>query len=459
MKKIFLVIAAIAIVSCKSEPKIDYAIVSGKITNAKTEKATINKKIDRSLAKKIVLAEDGTFNDTIKLDNANLYSFYQGRNNTSLYLSAGDNITINYDAKDKKNTFKIDGKGAQYAKYLVDKSQKYTDLFGKGTDTYVKEEAEYKKIVKDIKQAQEDLLFNYEGLSEEFKQIEKRNINYSYLSNLNKYKSYHTYYAKKTDFKPSEGFLDELKDLDYSNEDDFNFSSSYNGLVTSDYRKKAEELIKKDSLDYDIAMLTVSSQAKSETIKNTLLFNASRYGITYTNDLEKFYSLYMAGSTNKENNEEITKSYNALKEISKGKDSPKFTDYENNAGGTTSLDDLKGKYVYVDVWATWCGPCIAEIPSLKKVEKQYHNKNIEFVSISIDRKDAHEKWKKMIVDKELGGMQLFADNNWDSKFVQDYLIKGIPRFILIDPQGKIVSSNAPRPSDKKLVELFDELKI
>ncbi|MDD7915782.1 hypothetical protein N5A56_015750 [Polaribacter sp. MSW5] len=77
----------------------------------------------------------------------------------------------------------------------------------------------------------------------------------------------------------------------------------------------------------------------------------------------------------------------------------------------------------------------------------------------MDKEKDHDKWKKMIVDKDLGGMQLYADNDWKSQFIEDYLIKGIPRFILIDPKGNIVSSNAPRPSDKKLTELLDELKI
>ena len=459
MKKIYLIIAAIAIFSCNSEPKLDYAIISGTVTNAASEKATIYKQADRSIVKEMVLAENGTFNDTIKLKEGSLYSMYQGRNTINLYLSAGDNVTINYDAKEFKNTLKIEGIGAVYAKYLLAKSQKYSELVSEGTDVYVKEEKEYQKTFQEIKQAQDDFLFNYDSISEDFKQIEKRNIKYQYLSNLNKYKSYHSYYAKKPDFKPSEGFLNELNDLDYTSEADFNFSSNYNELVTANYRNMAEELIKKDSLEYDIAMLTVSGQIKNETIKNTLLFDASKYGITYTNDLEGFYKMFIASSTDKEHNKEITKSYNALKTVAKGNDSPKFMDYENNAGGTTSLDDLKGKYVYVDVWATWCGPCIAEIPSLKKVEKKYHGKNIEFVSISIDKIKDHDKWKKMIIDKELGGMQLYADNNWESKFIEDYLIKGIPRFIIIDPAGKIVSSNAPRPSDKKLTELFDELKI
>jgi thiol-disulfide isomerase/thioredoxin len=65
-----------------------------------------------------------------------------------------------------------------------------------------------------------------------------------------------------------------------------------------------------------------------------------------------------------------------------GKPSPVF-DYENHKGGKTSLESLKGSYVYVDVWATWCGPCRQEIPLLK-VEQQFEGKNIKFVSISVD---------------------------------------------------------------------------
>jgi len=143
----------------------------------------------------------------------------------------------------------------------------------------------------------------------------------------------------------------------------------------------------------------------------------------------------------------------------KGEISPKFAAYENFKGGTTSLEDLKGKYVYIDVWATWCGPCKAEIPFLKEVEKAYHGKNIEFVSISVDKAKAHEAWKQMVEEKELSGIQLFADNDWKSEFVQAYKINGIPRFILIDPQGNIVSADAPRPSSNYLIVLFDELKI
>lgn len=141
----------------------------------------------------------------------------------------------------------------------------------------------------------------------------------------------------------------------------------------------------------------------------------------------------------------------------KGQESPKFVDYENYAGGSMSLDDLKGKYVYIDLWATWCGPCKAEIPFLKKVEKQYHDKNIAFVSISVDRQSAYDKWRTMVSDMELTGLQLYAKE--DQTFMDAFKVSGIPRFILIDPKGQVVDPDAPRPSSERLTELFKELNI
>ncbi len=132
-------------------------------------------------------------------------------------------------------------------------------------------------------------------------------------------------------------------------------------------------------------------------------------------------------------------------------------DYLNFKGGNTKLSDFNGKYVYIDVWATWCGPCIAEIPFLKKVEEKYEGKNIAFVSISVDVQKDFEKWKKFVAEKQLGGVQLFADKDWNSDFIKSFGINSIPRFILIDPSGKVVSADAARPSDSKLSEQFDAL--
>ncbi|QDO95577.1 TlpA family protein disulfide reductase [Formosa sediminum] len=168
---------------------------------------------------------------------------------------------------------------------------------------------------------------------------------------------------------------------------------------------------------------------------------------------------------------EGTKKYYAnnimLKQEMTGKPSPLFVDYTNADGSTTSLESLKGKYVYIDVWATWCAPCKAEIPSLKALEEEYHDKNITFVSLSVDDDKTHggswdkakEDWLAMVKDQALGGVQVMSPEGWQSKFVRDYKVNGIPRFILIDPEGNVVDPSAPRPSDSKLKELFTSLSI
>ncbi|MGY5355964.1 TlpA family protein disulfide reductase [Wenyingzhuangia sp. IMCC45467] len=155
----------------------------------------------------------------------------------------------------------------------------------------------------------------------------------------------------------------------------------------------------------------------------------------------------------------LEQQYNAINgldgSLKKGDLSPEFNNYENYKGGKTSLKDLRGYYVYIDIWATWCGPCKVEIPYLKELEGKFHKKNIKFVSISVDNQNAKDTWKKMIQEKEMGGIQLFA--NGDQEFTSAYNVTGIPRFILLDTQGKVISANAPRPSSNEINNLLRSL--
>ena len=161
----------------------------------------------------------------------------------------------------------------------------------------------------------------------------------------------------------------------------------------------------------------------------------------------------------------FNKTYAKNKAFTKGSPSPEFKNYMDFKGGEKSLDSFKGKYVYIDVWATWCGPCIQQIPFLNSLEKEYHRKNIAFVSISTDESrrsggswDAAEnKWRTFVKDKQLTGTQLWAGQDYD--FQKAYQINSIPRFILIDPKGNIVNANAPRPSEPRLKQLFTSLGI
>ena len=127
---------------------------------------------------------------------------------------------------------------------------------------------------------------------------------------------------------------------------------------------------------------------------------------------------------------------------------------EGDQAPTFKYLDLKGKYVYIDVWATWCGPCQYELPHLKELEKKMHGKKIVFVSISCDKDKA--AWEKMVKEQGLGGVQLH--NGGDREFMTAFGIRGIPRFILLDKEGKIVNPNMTRPSNPETEKTLKALK-
>ncbi|MFV0506901.1 MAG: TlpA family protein disulfide reductase [Bacteroidales bacterium] len=129
--------------------------------------------------------------------------------------------------------------------------------------------------------------------------------------------------------------------------------------------------------------------------------------------------------------------------------------YPDINGKMVALSDLKGKVVVIDVWATWCGPCKKEIPHFKKLEKEYHGKDVAFMSVSIDEEKNKQKWADFVKKEELSGIQLFA-GGWNSDIAKFYNIKGIPRFIVIDKNGNLASSAAPRPSTPGLKQMINK---
>lgn len=99
----------------------------------------------------------------------------------------------------------------------------------------------------------------------------------------------------------------------------------------------------------------------------------------------------------------------------------------------------KGKWVLIDFWASWCGPCRAEMPELVKVYKKFHANGFEVVGISLD--DDAEDWQKAVKKMKLTWHHLSDLAGWDSKAVKTYKVFGIPSNLLVNPKGKIVASN------------------
>ena len=122
-------------------------------------------------------------------------------------------------------------------------------------------------------------------------------------------------------------------------------------------------------------------------------------------------------------------------------------------GNRKNLSDWLGNYVYIDVWATWCGPCCRELPAFHKLKEEFKDKPICFVSISIDADEA--AWRAKIEKDSLDGIQLRV--NEEDTFKKDYKISWIPRFLLIDREGKVLDANMTRPSDTKTIEKLTAL--
>jgi peroxiredoxin len=124
-------------------------------------------------------------------------------------------------------------------------------------------------------------------------------------------------------------------------------------------------------------------------------------------------------------------------------------------GNPVSLSSFKGKYVLVDFWASWCGPCRAENPNVVKAFNKYRDKNFTILSVSLDRPNAKEKWLKAIHDDGLAWNHVSDLKFWDNAVAKQYGIQAIPQNLLIDPQGKIIAKNLRGEElDQKLAEML-----
>ena len=136
-----------------------------------------------------------------------------------------------------------------------------------------------------------------------------------------------------------------------------------------------------------------------------------------------------------------------------GKRSPDFKAVDIE-GKEYHVADFRGRYVYIDMWATWCGPCKREMPYLKELEEKFADAQIVFLGLSVDKDKA--AWEKMVSEGGMTGVQLYLGTG--SSFQEAYRIESIPRFILLDKDGMIVSNDMSRPSDASTADALDALE-
>ena len=121
-------------------------------------------------------------------------------------------------------------------------------------------------------------------------------------------------------------------------------------------------------------------------------------------------------------------------------------------GEKVDLAEMKGKVVLIDFWATWCAPCIGELPNVRKAYEAYHEKGFEIIAISLDKEGDKEKLENFIKEKELPWAQCFDGLGWETPLVRKYGVAGIPATFLVGKDGKIAATNLRGPALEAEVE-------
>lgn len=423
------------------------AIIKVKVTNKKGD--TVILILNSNERKDIVLDANGLGSIEIK-DFEPQYAvlrYEYGRR--ILYLEPDKDLTLSFDGKTMWKTITIEGTGAAINNYLNDGKLAVVDY----EDAKLSEAAYIKKS--DSVYNANVGAFTAAKLPAAFAGQEEKRLKYVSYANYPLYPSFHGRITKNKEFQLTDAYYEHLKELTTLDADLLSMTEYKEFLPEAIARLSVQgkKVAKRtDNVNYQLEYINanVSDSKLKEFLTNNLV-----YGYVESNGVtgaEGFIAEYKKNVQDPE----LIKAFDGIctkwSKITVGQPSPEFQG-ENMEGKVVTLKDLKGKYVYIDIWATWCGPCRAEIPHLKKLEEKYHGKDIEFVSLSCDQdKDA---WKKMVEKDQLKGVQLHIGNK--SSFMDDYLVLGIPRFILLDKDGKIISSDMSRPSNAGTVEKFDEL--
>ena len=406
---------------------------------------------------KVIDLKDGCFSDSLQIEINGEYTFSDGNESTALYLEHGYDLNITLDTKEFDETITYEGIGEKpnnfFAKYFLYNEQKEVGYKTKGSMT----EQEYFNHQSDFYKGLFQLLTDAKLENKKFEDSQKNRFKYEMFNNvLNK--SGDSYFNKESNEEISDYLLSTLSTIDFKDTVLYK-SNNYFKNCLNNYFKVGIVANNKECIHLFENELT--------GLQRKIITNLIARGISFYSE-DQIEANYQALTRIVKDDKELakyTELYNKINSLVKGNPSPSFS-YKSIDGDTVSLNDLEGKLVYIDVWATWCGPCKAQFPYLKKLEEDYRAMDVAFVSISIDNPKSEDKWRKMVQDKELKGIQLIAENAWKSSFAQDYVIRGIPRFILLDKNGNIISPFAPQPaiydesgnaiSNKEINDLLDE---
>lgn len=432
------------------EKKQGPVTVLGSILNAGNTKI----KLSRKNTTRNGVVKDGNFMIQQMIEEPGIYHLTYNGQKIPLYLRPNDEVKMTFDALKIPETLTFSGTDPLSQEYLFQKSQNDPQSYQQKRGAVTLPEADFMAQANQSIEKQTAFFENFikenKDLSADFKLFEKTEIQYDWAKQYNDYSLYHAFYNQQEAYTPSPELLAYKEKLDLNN-DALMISDAYRNYLIAHVGQKASNRVQQDLMNGGKiqtslrAFEIVEADHTAPQVKSFLLYTFFNQHLRSKgiNDSEDLYQRFKQGVTNPTYLAEIAEAFKAWKHLKKGAPAPAFA-YPDAKGQKVSLEDFRGKVVYVDVWATWCGPCKKEIPHLEKLQEQFHGRPVAFVSVSIDKNA--DAWAKMIKEKNMTGTQLLADNAGSSQICKDYKIQGIPRFLLIDSAGNIVNAQADRPS-------------
>lgn len=450
MKKIFSVVCLFLFVTVMGQSQGSVCKLNGHLDNSSGEALEIFR-FDRSFEISIPVDAAGNFSSSFTVPDGSYYFIKQGKASSNIYLRNGYDLNVNIDSKAFGKSMVFKGEGALFNQYLKERADLHSKIVGDAKTFFV---VPADSLLLKIEHLTANLKKQLDAtaLNQEDRLVAQKLNHYTGLLIRNNYQKFYLFHTK-TDAQIPEHYLDPVKAMDMSDALAYNNSMDYRYLIVDKWRILEKEAQQKTP-NYSIINFTAAfaDTIRYEPIRDQIvrmLFNqVDTRNANYELNYQKIKPLVRVEKSKLE----LEKRLSTAKSNASGMALASF-DYENHKGGKTSLASLKGKYVYIDIWATWCGPCVREFPELTQLIADYKtNPNIEFVCISIDSKEDYAKWRSFVTEKKVGGHQLIADKGLDADFMKFLNVSLIPRNVLIDPQGNIISSAGLRPSEKKTRE-------
>lgn len=436
--------------SCQQEDATSRVIISGNLGNVNADSITLQtnrelKFYDQMDTSEVVqLNEDNTFTATLKLQEGH-YVLKAGDVSRSLYLKPGYDIHLNFE----NSEMEISGKGDKENQYLQDRENLKEKLRGYNSYQYYSQlpEEKFLKSTDSIQALNLKLITEYEGIDERLEATER---NWLKLSKTDKLRMYPLARARFVDptYIPSPVYPDAWEGVDVNDEKLLDVSLFAMLMLTSS-GKEANEL----GMERWEYIISDDYPVKNAKIKQEILYLAGLYTMSSFNNVDEFHAKARSVITNDKKWAVIDQKFKDVTRLEKGRPAPEF-ELKNMQGKNISLEDLKGNIVYLDFWASWCRPCIEEMPAFKKLQNEFASSNIKFVSIGIESKK--ESLEKLIEAQGLEGIHLF-DPDKEEDLKKRYNVEGIPHYVLIDTDGKMIEKRAKRPSEPTLKTQLSEL--